>query len=95
MGTTIQEIYIHRFVFYHIFTHVPLALDNEIIQKISKGHFLQDIKNSFHGVTQMGLEPPRNLTLYPPRKYGMAFLSKLQNFSTLNGFSNETLMKKI
>ena len=60
MGTTIQEIYIHRFVFYHIFTHVPLALDNEIIQKISKGHFLQDIKNSFDGVTQLGLEPHQN-----------------------------------
>ena len=26
-------------------------------QKISKYHFLQDFENSFHGVTQIGLEP--------------------------------------
>ena len=35
----------------------PLALDGAVIQKISKRHFFQDIQNSFHGVTQMGLEP--------------------------------------
>ena len=37
--------------------HGPLALDALLIPKISKCHFFQDIKNSFHGVTQMGLEP--------------------------------------
>ena len=40
--------------------HGPLALDGAVVQKISKHHFLQDIKNSFHGVTQMGLEPHQN-----------------------------------
>ena len=34
-----------------------LALDGALVQKISKRHFFQDIKNSFHRVTQMGLEP--------------------------------------
>ena len=37
--------------------HRPLALDGAVFRKISKRHFFQDIKNSFHGVTQMGLKP--------------------------------------
>ena len=37
--------------------HGSLALDPALIQKISKRHFFQDIKNSFHGVTQMVLKP--------------------------------------
>ena len=37
--------------------HGPLALDALLVPKISKRHFFQDIKNSFHGVTRMGLEP--------------------------------------
>ena len=40
--------------------HGPLALDGAVIRKISKRHFLQDIKNSFHEVTQMGLKPHQN-----------------------------------
>ena len=44
-------------VFLLTFNHGPLALDGAVVQKISKRHFLQAIKNSFHGVTQMGLEP--------------------------------------
>ena len=28
-----------------------------LFEKISKRHFFQDIKYTFHGVTQMGLEP--------------------------------------
>ena len=36
--------------------HGPLALDALLVPKISNRHFFQDIKNSFHGVTQMGLE---------------------------------------
>ena len=35
--------------------HGPLALDALLAPKISKRHFFQDIKNSFHVVTQMGL----------------------------------------
>ena len=38
-------------------SHGPLALDALLVPKISKRHFFQDIKNSFHGVTWMGLEP--------------------------------------
>ena len=40
--------------------HGPLALEVAVVQKISKRHFFQDIKNSFHGVTQMGLKPHQN-----------------------------------
>ena len=38
----------------------PLALDTLLVPKISKSHFFQDIKNSFHGVTQIGLKPHQN-----------------------------------
>ena len=37
--------------------HGSLALDGALVRKISKRHFFQDIKNSFHGVTRMGLKP--------------------------------------
>ena len=40
--------------------HGSLALDGAVVRKISKRHFFQDIKNSFHGVTQMGLKPHQN-----------------------------------
>ena len=40
--------------------HEPLALDGTVVRKISKRHFFQDIKNSFHGVTQIGLKPHQN-----------------------------------
>ena len=40
--------------------HGSLALDSALVRKISKRHFFQDIKNSFHGVTRMGLEPHQN-----------------------------------
>ena len=40
----------------HIY-HGPLALDTLLVPKISKRHFFQGIKNSFHVVTRMGLEP--------------------------------------
>ena len=42
------------------YVHEPLALDRRVVQKISKCHFFQDIKNSFHGVTQIGLKPHQN-----------------------------------
>ena len=44
----------------HVINHGPLALDYALVQKISKHHFFQDIINSFHGVTQMCLEPHQN-----------------------------------
>jgi hypothetical protein len=37
-----------------------LALDSTLVEKISKRHFFQDIKNFFHGVTGMGLKPNQN-----------------------------------
>ena len=37
-----------------------LALDSAVVRKISKRHFFQDIKNSLHGVTRMGLKPHQN-----------------------------------
>ena len=36
------------------------ALDGRVVQKISKRHFFQDIKHSFHGVTQICLKPHQN-----------------------------------
>ena len=36
------------------------ALDGRAVRKISKRHFFQDIKNSFHGVTQICLKPHQN-----------------------------------
>ena len=41
--------------------HGPLALDGAVVQKISKRHFFKDIKNSFHGVTRIGLKPHQNI----------------------------------
>ena len=43
-----------------VVVHGPLALDGAVVQKISKRHFFQDIKNSFHGVTQICLKPHQN-----------------------------------
>ena len=40
--------------------HGPLALDALLVPKILKRHFFQDIKNSSHGVTRMGLKPHQN-----------------------------------
>ena len=41
-------------------SHESLALDSALVQKISKHHFFQDIKNSFHRVTQICLKPHQN-----------------------------------
>ena len=43
-----------------ILIHGSLALDSAVVRKISKRHFFQDIKNSLHGVTRMGLKPHQN-----------------------------------
>ena len=40
--------------------HGSLALDGAVVRKISKRRFFEDIKNFFHGVTQMGLESHQN-----------------------------------
>ena len=40
--------------------HGSLALDGAAFWKIWKRHFFQDIKKSFHRVTQMGLKPHQN-----------------------------------
>ena len=37
--------------------HGSLALDGRLVRKISKRHFFQDIKKSFHGVIQMDPKP--------------------------------------
>ena len=41
-------------------THGPLAMDGRVVRKILKRHFFQDIKHSFHGVTQICLKPHQN-----------------------------------
>ena len=40
--------------------HGSLALDGAVVQKISKRYFFKDIKNSFHGVAQIGLKQHQN-----------------------------------
>ena len=40
--------------------HGSLALDGSVIRKISKCYFFQNIKNSFYGVTRMGVKPHQN-----------------------------------
>ena len=37
-----------------------MALDGALIPKFSKRHFFQDIRKSFHGVTQVCLKPHQN-----------------------------------
>ena len=63
--------------------HVPLALDGTVVQKISKHHFFQEIKNSFHGVTQMGLEPHQNIfqIFFPTNMFARG----VQSFCILEG----------
>ena len=39
--------------------HWPWTDDS--FEKFSKRHFFQDIKNSFHGVTQIGLKPHQKI----------------------------------
>ena len=39
--------------------HGSLALDGEVVRKISKRHFFQDIIKSFQGATQLGLKLPQ------------------------------------
>ena len=46
--------------FFYLSKNHWIYLDGRLVQKISKRHFFQDIKNSFHGVTQMGLKPHQN-----------------------------------
>ena len=48
-----------------ILEHGPLAVDALLVPKISKRHFFQDIKNSIHGVTRMGLEPHQKFWQLP------------------------------
>ena len=40
--------------------HKPLTLDGRVVQKILKRQFFQNIKYSFHGVTQIGVKPQQN-----------------------------------
>ena len=49
-------------VYYHVYysAWTTEALDGRAVPKISKRHFFQDIKNSLHQVTQMGLKPHQN-----------------------------------
>ena len=50
-------IFLQQYSILHWHSQEPLALDGAVVRKISKRHFLQDIKNSLHGVTRMGLKP--------------------------------------
>ena len=52
-----QSLFALEFIWAGILRHGSLALDGALVHEFSKHNFFQDIKNSFHGVTQMGLEP--------------------------------------
>ena len=61
--TTLKDNYNLSYNFHTFFAlivHGPLALDALLVPKILKRHFFQGIKNSFHGVTRMGLKPHQN-----------------------------------
>ena len=36
-------------------------MDRRLVPKISKRHFFQDIRNSFHGVADIGLKPHQKI----------------------------------
>ena len=59
LACTLKELYPWTQWVLHI-RHGSLALDSALVRKISKRHFFQDIKNSLHGVTRMGLKPHQN-----------------------------------
>ena len=42
------------------YIHRSLALDSAVVRKITKQYFFHGIKNSFHGVTRIGLKPHQN-----------------------------------
>ena len=44
--------------------HRTMALDDSLLQKISKHHFFQGIKNSFHEVIQIGVEQYQNFSIF-------------------------------
>ena len=73
--------------------HGSLALDSALVRKISKRHFFQGIKNSFYGVTQMGLKPHQNF-------FQIFFSTNMvargvQSFCTLEGATDPQIEKKI
>ena len=77
------------FVSKHILSHGPLALVALRVPKISNRHFFQDIKNSFHVVTGMGLEPHQNF-------FQNFFLTHMvargiQSFSILEGAADSLI----
>ena len=55
-----QVFYLINKPFWCDYAWTTEALDGRAVRKISKRHFFQDIKNSFHGVTQIGLKPHQN-----------------------------------
>ena len=60
-GSTLYWDFI-LFIFIYLchYSWTTEALDGRAVRKISKRHFFQDIKNSFHGVTQICLKPHQN-----------------------------------
>ena len=73
-------------------SHGPLALDALLVPKISKRHFFQDNKNSFHGVTRMGLEPHQN---FFQNFFSTNMVSRgVQSFCTLEGATDPQIEKK-
>ena len=63
--------------------HTGSALNSAVVRKISKRHLLQDIKNSFHGVNQMGLKPQNSFfkLLFSTNMVAR----RVQSFYTLEG----------
>ena len=59
------------------------ALDGRAVRKISKRHFFQDIKKSFHGVTQICLKPHQNFFQIFFSTYMVA--TRAQSFCILEG----------
>ena len=49
---------------FDVLNHGSLALDGRVVQKVSKRHFFQDIKNSFHGVTRKQIWWPEDFKVF-------------------------------
>ena len=62
------------------------SLDTAFVRKISKHHFFKDIQNSFHWVTDIGLEPHQKNSFENISKSIGARL--LQSFDTKRGVAD-------
>ena len=80
-------------MYIYTLTHEPLALDRRLVRKISERHFFQDIKNSLHGVTRMGLKPHQ---IFFQNFFSTNMVARgVQSFCTLEGTTDPLIEQKL